>query len=58
MKKIFCFLFGHNTITITEFHPSIYAKVVTKFVVRAKCKRCGETWYDETNYDPITGRQI
>jgi len=54
MKKLICFIFGHNTTFKMIWYPHILSEHITKYETFARCKRCPFSehkvfeWKDET----------
>jgi len=57
--KILCKIGMHRWVIKTEWIPSLYADIVTRFLQIATCRRCGlkQVLVDD-HYDPKTGEPV
>lgn len=51
MKKLICYILGHDFERRDKWTPSICALIVTKFEQWMDCKRCGHKIYTKFEYD-------
>ena len=42
LKKIICYIFGHNGVFSNKYFPSFDAPIITRWEHKSSCLRCGD----------------